>query len=112
VMGSLRRLSWWAGWPVRAVLLVAVHAYRLVLSPVLGGQCRFHPSCSAYAVEAIRNCGAVRGVALTAWRVARCSPLSRGGVDYPPARRGWWVYDAAIQAHQDARPRAAVEGSA
>ena len=112
MMPALRRLSWWAGWPVRAVLVVALRVYRLVLSPVLGAQCRFHPSCSVYAEEAIRNCGAVRGVALTVWRVARCSPLSRGGVDYPPAGRGRRVYDTDIRRAQEAHPRAAMEASA
>lgn len=76
------------GWPVRAALLVGIRLYRLTLGPVLGGQCRFHPSCSAYAEEAIRELGWVRGVGLAVWRVLRCSPLSRGGVDYPPRRGG------------------------
>jgi putative membrane protein insertion efficiency factor len=108
-MRALRFFCWWAGWPVRALLVVALRVYRVTLSPVLGAQCRFHPSCSVYAEEAIRNCGAVRGVALTVWRVARCSPLSRGGVDYPPAGRWRRVYDTDIHQGQEASPRAAME---
>jgi putative membrane protein insertion efficiency factor len=90
----LRRLLWVGGWPARAILLALVRLYRLTLGQVVGGRCRFHPSCSAYAEQAISQVGAVRGVALTAWRVIRCSPLSSGGVDYPPKRP---VYDNPIQ---------------
>jgi putative membrane protein insertion efficiency factor len=91
----LRRLAWLGGVPVRFVLVGLVRAYRVALAGILGGQCRFHPSCSHYAEEAIRNTGAIRGVALAAWRLARCSPFSRGGVDYPPAPAV--AYDADIR---------------
>jgi putative membrane protein insertion efficiency factor len=73
-----------AGWPVRALLIGLIAVYRVTLSSMTGGQCRFYPSCSAYAEQAIRNTGALRGLALSAWRVLRCSPLSAGGVDHPP----------------------------
>lgn len=92
----LSRLAWLGGAPVRLALLALVRLYRLTLGQVIGGGCRFHPSCSAYAEEAIAELGAVRGTALTAWRVLRCSPLSAGGVD-PPPRRGA-AYDGSIQA--------------
>jgi putative membrane protein insertion efficiency factor len=87
----LRALAWWTGAPIRLLLLAVVRAYRLTAGKLVGGSCRFHPSCSAYAEDAIRNAGAVRGLALTAWRIVRCSPLSRGGVDHPPSRadHGW-----------------------
>jgi putative membrane protein insertion efficiency factor len=94
VSALLRRLLWVGGWPARAILLTLVRLYRLTLGQVVGGGCRFHPSCSAYAEQAISQVGAVRGVALTAWRVIRCSPLSRGGVDYPPKRP---LYDSNIR---------------
>src|SRR4029077_12535290 len=81
------RALWLAGWPVRAALLVLIRGYRLTLGKVVGGNCRFHPSCSAYAEAAVSNVGAVRGLALTAWRLLRCSPLTSGGVDLPPDRR-------------------------
>jgi uncharacterized protein len=80
----LRSWAWVAGTPIRLLLIGAIRVYRLTLGGLLGGQCRFHPSCSAYAEEAIRDLGALRGVPLAAWRVLRCSPLTAGGVDYPP----------------------------
>ncbi len=87
---------WIAGWPARQVLFGLVMAYRITLGRLTAGRCRFYPSCSEYALRAIRDSGAVRGLALAAWRVARCSPLSAGGVDHPPARRGP-LYDTTIQ---------------
>jgi putative membrane protein insertion efficiency factor len=92
---SVRRALWTAGWPVRFALLILVRLYRVTLGQVIGGGCRFYPSCSAYAERAIGELGAIRGTALTVWRVLRCSPLSKGGVDYPPGRQP--VYDDDIQ---------------
>ena len=66
------------------LLLLAVEAYRVLLSPLLGGHCRFWPSCSAYAEEAIRRHGARRGLALTGARLLRCQPFHRGGIDPVP----------------------------
>ena len=84
----IRRALWTAGAPARAVLIGAIHAYRATLSGWLGGQCRFYPSCSHYAEEAIRTQGALRGSALAVWRVLRCNPFGKGGVDpAPPSRR-------------------------
>lgn len=83
----IRRALWALGLPARAVLLGALALYRVLVSPMLGPRCRFHPSCSSYAEEAIRVHGAARGSALAAWRLLRCSPLSAGGVDPVPARR-------------------------
>ena len=71
------------GWPERALLLL-VEAYRVSLSPLIGGHCRFWPSCSAYAEEAIRRYGARRGVTLAARRLLRCHPFHPGGVDPVP----------------------------
>jgi hypothetical protein len=63
-----------------------VRAYQLLLSPVLGNNCRFDPSCSQYALEAIAQHGPARGSALAAKRVLRCHPWHRGGYDpVPPA---------------------------
>ena len=61
-------------------------AYRRLVSPLYGDVCRYHPSCSRYALEAVQQSGLVVGAALAAWRVLRCNPWSRGGVDDPPAR--------------------------
>ena len=85
---------WRAGGLVRWILIGLIRGYRLTLHGLMGGQCRFHPSCSHYAEEAIQNVGAIRGLALSAWRVLRCSPLSAGGVDHPPPPA--WVYDGGI----------------
>jgi uncharacterized protein len=86
VIRALRRSLWIAGWPARTILLLAIRAYRLGFSGLLGGQCRFHPTCSVYAEKAISQAGATRGAMLAMWRVLRCSPLSRGGIDHPPIR--------------------------
>lgn len=64
--------------------VAAIWAYRLTLSWALGGQCRFEPTCSRYALEAYRAHGAWRGTVLTARRVLRCHPWSRGGYDPVP----------------------------
>ena len=80
---------WYAGWPVRQALLLPIRLYRLTFSHIVGGNCRFYPSCSAYAFGAIERNGAVRGIGLTLWRVLRCSPLSSGGVDHPPEGPTW-----------------------
>ncbi|MPZ22439.1 MAG: membrane protein insertion efficiency factor YidD [Dehalococcoidia bacterium] len=68
-------------------LLRGIGLYQAILSPILGGRCRFKPSCSRYGSEAIRVHGAGRGSLLTAWRLLRCTPLSRGGYDPVPGRR-------------------------
>ena len=67
----------------RALALAPIRLYQRVLSPALGRRCRFYPSCSEYAVQAIRRYGVLRGVVLAAWRVLRCNPWSHGGVDHP-----------------------------
>jgi len=66
------------------VLLALVAAYRYLLSPMLGRSCRFFPSCSEYAMEALERHGALRGTWLTVRRVARCHPWNPGGYDPVP----------------------------
>lgn len=68
----------------RRVLIGLVRGYRLLLSPSLGSSCRFVPSCSAYALEALGRHGAVAGSGLTMWRIARCHPWCAGGHDPVP----------------------------
>ncbi|WP_298215260.1 membrane protein insertion efficiency factor YidD [Acidocella sp.] len=63
----------------------AVRVYELTLRPVIGAHCRFHPSCSAYAREALARHGAARGSALAARRILRCHPFHPGGYDPVPA---------------------------
>lgn len=72
-------------WTIRLGLAV-VRGYQLLLSPFSGGTCRFHPSCSAYAHEAIEIHGLRRGVWLSMRRLARCHPLARPGIDPVPPR--------------------------
>ncbi len=59
-----------------------VRAYRAAVSPVLGPRCKYHPTCSQYALDALGEYGFLRGSTLTAWRLLRCNPWSHGGVDY------------------------------
>lgn len=70
--------------PAARLLLALIEAYRLTLSPILGGHCRYSPSCSLYGAEAIRRHGALRGGRLTAARLLRCHPFHRGGFDPVP----------------------------
>ncbi len=69
---------------IAAALRGTVRAYRWVVSPVLPPSCRFHPSCSSYAEEALERHGALRGSWLTARRVCRCGPWHPGGYDPVP----------------------------
>ena len=79
---------------VRAIV-ATVQGYRRYLSPLLGPHCRFAPTCSAYAVEALGRHGAARGSWLTLRRVLRCQPFSAGGHDpVPPVRPSWVTMDA------------------
>ena len=70
-------------WP-QAALIGAVRGYRFFLSPWLGSACRFEPTCSAYALEALDRHGAAAGVALTLGRIGRCHPWCAGGLDPVP----------------------------
>jgi len=67
---------------MRHVAALPIHAYRLLVSPLVGQRCKYHPSCSQYALDALREHGVLRGLVLAGWRLLRCNPWSRGGVDY------------------------------
>jgi len=69
---------------MKRILVAAIRAYRYLLSPWWGGQCRFNPTCSEYASEAIDRHGAVRGTWLAMCRVGRCHPWRAGGFDPVP----------------------------
>jgi len=71
----------------RNVCVAILRGYRAVISPLYGDVCRYYPSCSAYALGAIQQHGVVKGVGLGVWRIARCHPWAKGGVDDVPARR-------------------------
>ncbi len=74
---------------MRACLILLIRGYQLLISPLLGPRCRFYPSCSQYALEALQVHGAVRGGWLALCRVARCHPFHTGGVDpVPPGQAG------------------------
>jgi len=70
--------------PAARLLLVLLAGYRRFVSPLLGQRCRFYPSCSAYAVEAVQLHGAARGSWLAVRRLARCHPFHPGGLDFVP----------------------------
>ena len=72
---------------VTKILLTLLWAYRRTIAPVLGARCRFEPSCSLYAEEAIRVHGPWRGAGLAIARLLRCQPFARGGIDPVPAAR-------------------------
>ena len=98
-MTFARRFLWTAGAPARLLLIGTIGLYRLTLSGWLGGQCRFSPTCSRYAEEAVRTHGAIKGVLLAFRRVLRCNPFGRGGLDpVPAANRPRATYDGTIQA--------------
>lgn len=88
-MRGMSRLLWLAGAPARAVLVGALLLYRATAGQLAAGRCRFHPTCSAYALEAVRTHGAAKGSALSVWRVLRCSPLTDGGLDPVPPAGAW-----------------------
>lgn len=71
----------------RNAMVVLLRGYRAVISPLYGQVCRYYPSCSAYALEAVQQHGVMKGGVLSAWRVLRCNPWARGGSDDVPERR-------------------------
>jgi uncharacterized protein len=70
-----------------ALLIAPIRAYQRWISPALAPRCRYYPTCSAYAVQAIRELGPIRGLILAGWRLLRCNPFSHGGVDELSDRR-------------------------
>jgi putative membrane protein insertion efficiency factor len=78
---------------VTALAVLLLRGYRSLLSPFVGAtalgnpRCKYHPSCSQYAIDAFREFGLVRGGVLASWRLLRCNPWSHGGVDYARDQR-------------------------
>ncbi|MGI9318123.1 MAG: membrane protein insertion efficiency factor YidD [bacterium] len=69
---------------MRSIVIFLIRGYKLVLSPVLGQNCRFHPSCSSYSIDAIRIHGVIKGGALSLRRILKCQPMNSGGYDPVP----------------------------
>jgi putative membrane protein insertion efficiency factor len=67
--------------PLRWLAILPIRLYRSLFSPLVGARCKYYPSCSAYAEQAIREYGILRGLVLAGWRLLRCNPWSHGGVD-------------------------------
>jgi putative membrane protein insertion efficiency factor len=98
-MSRLRAATWAVGAPLRWLLLGLIRAYQLTLSGWLGGQCRFYPTCSHYAADAIKIHGALKGSSMAVWRIARCGPFTDGGVDHvPPRKHRHGEYDSVTHA--------------
>jgi hypothetical protein len=72
---------------LNAVLISLIRVYQYTLSPMLGQRCKYYPSCSNYAIGALREHGVIRGLGLAGWRLLRCNPFSDGGYDPVPPRR-------------------------
>ena len=74
---SMRRVSA----PLRLLLVWSIRGYQKVISPGLPRSCKYYPSCSQYAIDALTQYGVLRGIVLAGWRLLRCNPLSYGGYD-------------------------------
>ena len=77
---------------LKLIVLLPINFYKRFISPCLPPRCRYYPSCSTYAVQAIKKHGAVKGTILGAWRILRCNPFARGGVDYVPDKFDLFYY--------------------
>ena len=71
---------------IKAIVLAPIRLYSRFISPALPPRCRYHPSCSTYAVQVVERYGILRGLVLAVWRVLRCNPFSHGGYDPPEAQ--------------------------
>lgn len=78
---------------LRALFTLPIVLYRRFLSPLKPPMCRFHPTCSAYAQEAILVHGVLKGTALAVWRILRCQPFAEGGLDPVPPPGAWRTRD-------------------
>ncbi len=67
---------------MKYILIFLLRGYQKFISPFFAPRCKYYPTCSQYSIDAIREFGSVKGVAMTAWRLLRCNPFSHGGVDY------------------------------
>jgi putative membrane protein insertion efficiency factor len=99
---QVAKRPWWK-WPSYALAMGMVgfiRLYQRFISPLTGPSCRYHPSCSAYAVKALQVHGPFKGFALGGWRIVRCNPFTKGGFD-PVPPRGRWLPNV----YPDGKPR-------
>ena len=93
---------------MKTILLFLLRAYKLLLSPFLGQNCRFYPSCSAYADLAIRRHGVLKGSVLAGKRLCKCHPWDEGGVDLVPEAAGERAAEPATDSATDAKKAAGM----
>ena len=86
-VSMLRELDALLNHALKRVLILPIRIYQVTLSPLIGRQCRHYPTCSNYAIEAIERHGPFYGLWLAVWRIVRCNPLAKGGLDPVPPRR-------------------------
>lgn len=80
---------------IRKLFIFPIQLYKKFLSPMLGNHCRFYPTCSEYAMQAIETHGVIKGILLGTWRILRCNPFCKGGVDKVPPK-GKWRNDKSV----------------
>ena len=85
------------------IVLAPVLAYQRLISPALPARCKYYPTCSAYAVQAVESYGILRGVVLAVWRVLRCNPFSHGGHDPVSAQTLFTTPRRPDSSHSQAR---------
>ncbi|MBN8882965.1 putative membrane protein insertion efficiency factor [Salana multivorans] len=98
--------------PAAAALLGLVRGYQRTISPLFPPRCRFYPSCSHYAVDALRERGAATGTVLAAYRLLRCNPFARGGVDHVPFRGERWASWDGVVDHRSPQEKAETRAAA
>ncbi len=74
---------------MKAILILLIKGYKKFISPLLGDNCRFYPTCSSYAIEALQVHGFFKGTVLAVWRILRCNPFGKPGLDPVPPKGKW-----------------------
>ena len=74
---------------IRRLFILPIKGYKKFISPLLGNNCRFYPTCSEYMMQAIEIHGVINGILLGTWRILRCNPLCKGGIDPVPPKGKW-----------------------
>ena len=105
-LGALWAWDHSIGWFLRWLFMGLIRGYQLAISPLLPPSCRFHPSCSSYGYQAIAVHGSAKGLVLAIWRLLRCNPWNKGGVD-PVPLVGRWLPEV----FPDGNPRSKCEHS-